>query len=286
MGGLGNQMFQFAMCRSLTISQGRRILVDLSAYRNNYQHQGFELKKIFHCHVGVASQKRLNSVLGFAKYEFVQRMLTLKAFRFFLPKNLVIEPHFQYWPNLFSIQDFSFVKGYWQSEKYFKSIRDVLLDDFAFRIPLDSKNASLASLMVSCNSVAVHVRRGDYLNNPLANATHGLCSKEYYEKAISYMNSAIDNPKFFFFSDDIQWVKAQFGSLAECNFIDWNTGNDSYKDMQLMSLCKHNIVANSSFSWWSAWLNQNSEKKVIAPIRWFVSNIDDSDLIPSTWVRM
>lgn len=285
-GGLGNQMFQYAAGRALSLRQGRRLLIDATAYQRCRYHQGFEIKKVFQCPVGIASPERLRAILGLACFEPVQRLLTKPLGRKFLPEAVLLEPHFHYWRGFSSETSCDFMRGYWQSEKYFESIRDILLDDFAFRIPLDVRNLETQALISSSNSVSVHVRRGDYVHNAEASATHGFCSIEYYRRAIRFMKASLDDPKLFFFSDDIEWVRDHLDLGGECRFVDWNTGADSYNDMRLMSLCKHNIIANSSFSWWGAWLNQNPGKIIIAPTRWFAAAIDDSDLIPLNWRRM
>ncbi len=285
-GGLGNQMFQYAAGRALSLRQGRRLLIDATAYLHYRRHQGFEIKKVFHCPVGISSPERLRAVLGLARFEPVQRLLAKPLGQMFLPKTVLLEPHFHYWREFLSSHSCDFMLGYWQSEKYFESIRDILLDDFAFRTPLDARNSNAQLLISSSNSVSIHVRRGDYFHNAQARATHGLCSIEYYQQAIRFMKASLDDPKLFFFSDDIEWVRYHLDPGGECCFVDWNTGADSYNDMRLMSLCKHNIIANSSFSWWGAWLNRNPDKIIIAPNRWFAAAIDDSDLIPPTWRRM
>ena len=179
-----------------------------------------------------------------------------------------------------------YMSGYWQSENYFESNRSILINDFSFRIPLNARNADALRLISSSNSVSIHIRRGDYLHNANAKATHGLCSLEYYHKAIRLIKATIGKPRFFIFSDDMLWVKAHLEPEEDCIFVDWNFGVDSYNDMRLMSLCKHNIIANSSFSWWGAWLNRNPDKVIIAPKRWFAGKINDSNIIPSSWIRI
>jgi hypothetical protein len=145
----------------------------------------------------------------------------------------------------------------------------------------------IAEQISRVNSVSLHVRRGDYVANLKVAAIHGLCSKEYYASAIKFISKKVERPHFFVFSDDINWVENNFKINYPCTYINQNFSNESYNDLRLMSLCQHNIIANSSFSWWGAWLNCNSEKIVIAPKKWF-ANSDKrcDDLIPEKWVRL
>lgn len=172
--------------------------------------------------------------------------------------------------------------GYWQSEKYFASCVNQVRQ--AFKFPsLDKGNQLIAQQIEQVNSVSVHVRRGDYVNNPL----HGdICTLDYYKRAIGIINSKIANPQFYVFSDDVAWCKDNL-SLPNAVYVDGNQGKNSYKDMQLISLCKCNIIANSSFSWWGAWLNINSNKVVIAPRKWFNdTRFNVSDLLPNEWIKI
>ena len=177
--------------------------------------------------------------------------------------------------------------GFWQSDKYFLKYESEIRKDFSFPSFTDRVNINLLSEIINSNSVSIHIRRGDYIQMNSAIESHPLCSIKYYQSAISKIKEIIEKPKFYFFSDDIEWVKNQFFSVENAIFVNHNKGKDSYKDMQLMANCKHNIIANSSFSWWGAWLNPNPKKIVIAPKNWFKdTSIDTSDLIPSTWIRL
>ena len=174
--------------------------------------------------------------------------------------------------------------GYWQSEKFFKDISDEIRKDFSFPKFTSEKNLEILKLIKSYNSVSIHIRRGDYLQN---RGFNGLAPLEYYQKAIEYIKNKIENPHFFIFSNDIEWCRKNL-SIENSYYIDWNRGEESYRDMQLMSLCKHNIIPNSTFSWWGAWLNKNPNKIVIAPEKWFNDcvNIDYSNIVPETWIKI
>ena len=176
-----------------------------------------------------------------------------------------------------------YFSGYWQNEKYFKDIENDVRN--AFKFPeLDKKNLELSMLIRNTQSVSVHIRRGDYLlsqNSALAN----VCTDLYYKNSFSYVIKTIKNPHFFVFSNDIEWCRKNL-KMHNVTFVDWNNGEDSYKDMQLMSLCKHNIIANSSFSWWGAWLNEYNKKIVCVPNTWYNASYPIYVEMPQSWVRI
>ena len=176
--------------------------------------------------------------------------------------------------------------GYWQTERYFYPIRWEILKAFTFpSFEPGSKNESLGKELQQENSVALHIRRGDYLE--IGN-TSGICTIDYYKKAIAHIKEKVSPKVYSVFSDDIDWCIGQFGAIisdSDIRYVNWNKGKESFRDMQLMSLCKHNIIANSSFSWWGAWLNQNPEKIVIAPSLWMNSE-GWSEIIPDDWITI
>jgi hypothetical protein len=189
-----------------------------------------------------------------------------------------------------SLSNNTLIEGYWQSEKYFIHQKEVIREKYIFKPPVSDQNFRILTKIINSNSVSVHIRRGDYAGNNIINGIHGLVEKAYYESCISHVSSRIDNPIFFLFSDDIEWVKSNFRFLTEqfeTFFINPNVGNLAFEDLRLMSNCKHNIIANSSFSWWGAWLNNNPEKIVTAPKRWFNDpSINTDDVIPTSWNRI
>lgn len=136
-------------------------------------------------------------------------------------------------------------------------------------------------------AVSLHVRRGDYVSDARTHAAHGLCSIDYYRAAVRYIIDRVEAPEFFVFSDDIAWARGNLDISHPCHYLDHNRGAESYNDMRLMSLCHHHIIANSSFSWWGAWLNPRDDKIVVAPARWFASgNRRLDDLFPPGWVTL
>lgn len=285
-GGLGNQMFQYAAARSLALKRGTPLYLDIAAFTAYGLHQGFELKRIFDCNAEIATAYDMKKVLGWQSTSFALRTLIRPSLAMFRCKSFVVEPHFQYWAGLNDIASESYLVGYWQSEKYFSEVAAQIRRDFTFRIPMNELNAETAKQISAVNAVSLHVRRGDYANNPNTTATHGLCSLEYYRDAILYISKQVSHPYFFVFSDDIAWVKDNLNLGFPCQYVNHNHGAESYNDMRLMSMCKHHIIANSSFSWWGAWLNSSADKIVVAPQRWFANETDTQDLIPQSWERL
>lgn len=285
-GGLGNQMFQYAAARALSIKLDTELRLDISSFANYQLHQGFELQRIFDCSSEIASKKNICSILGWQSLPIVKRFLLRPNMADFRCKKFIVEPHFQYWSGINNVEKNSYLDGYWQSEKYFIDAENQIRKDFAFKLPMQSENIELAKKISQVEAVSLHVRRGDYASNPQNVTTHGLCSIEYYQTAIAHIAEQVKIPHFFVFSDDIAWVKSHLKFDFPHQYVDHNQGKESYNDMRLMSLCKHNIIANSSFSWWGAWLNSNAEKIVIAPKQWFANKTITQDLIPENWVRL
>jgi len=160
---------------------------------------------------------------------------------------------------------------------------------FSFNIDLLSdSNKKILQTIKETNSISIHVRRGDYVEDKVTNAYHGVCNLEYYLEALKQLERRYDNLILFFFSDDIDWVKKKFSYLEQSKFfVENNINEKNWIDMCLMSSCKHNIIANSSFSWWGAWLNSNASKTVFAPKKWnYNKELDISSLLPVEWIKL
>lgn len=281
-GGLGNQMFQYAAARALAAKRNTSVLLDISSFDSYTLHQGFELNRIFSGNFNIAQKEDVQKMLGWQSLNSVKSYLHRPALSWLRNKALAIEPSFEHWQRFEHLPADTYLSGYWQSERYFISAEDIIREDFRFSTPLSAENVELADMIRSSESISLHVRRGDYVNN----SAYASCSLEYYTSAIEYLTKKLEPPTFFIFSDDINWVKANFKIEHPHVFIDNNHGDQSYNDMRLMSICKHIIIANSSFSWWGAWLNANNAKTVIAPKNWFNTDINSKDLIPASWVRL
>jgi hypothetical protein len=200
-------------------------------------------------------------------------------------KNVYREKQFHFDPGFFSLKDPVFIDGYWQSPLYFKDIEETIRLDFTPKPELIKNVIDIAKEMQSKPSVAVHIRRGDFLKRKIK-AYHGVMSAFYFEKAIGIIKERIPSAYLYFFSDDINWVKQNLVVNKNAEFVSAYT-HSAIEDFYLMSQCRHNVIANSSFSWWAAWLNANPDKIVVGPLKWFSSGgINTTDLMPNTWLRI
>ncbi len=250
-GGLGNQMFQYAMALKLRL-QGKSAIIDTSFYDFVEMHNGYELERVFGIQEKVIKKKGL--YLYFLRYlnKYHPSLLVTYDLLTYNQENLKS-------PKLYMI-------GNWQDERYFKDVRDKVCDKFVFK-HIDAKNQLIANEMTTLNSVSIHLRRGDYASFGMT-----LVGADYYKKAIEKIKILIDNAQFYIFSDDLDEANKMAQAMSiKYKLIGHNKGKDSYKDMFLMTQCKHNIIANSSFSWWGAWLNNNKGKHVVAPKTWIES---------------
>lgn len=286
-GGLGNQMFQYAAGRALAIARGLPLHLDVAGFDGYGLHQGFELQRVFDCQAAIASAAEVRAVLGWRAAPALKRILARPVLAALRGPAFIVEPHFHYWPGIRDVPATAYLQGYWQSEKYFADVADDLRADFAFRQPLSEANAAWAERIGRCAAVSLHVRRGDYVSDARTHAAHGVCSLDYYRGAARQIAGRVDAPEFFVFSDDVAWARDNLDIGHPCHYLDHNRGAESHNDMRLMSLCRHHVLANSSFSWWGAWLNPRADKVVVAPARWFASGerrVDD--LFPQGWVTL
>jgi hypothetical protein len=277
-GGLGNQMFQYALYRSLKQINNDIVKLDLNEVRNYNLHNGYELEKVFNnLKIEEATDKEIIKLIG-------NKGLISKIVRKF-KKSYFYSEDLNFNPDVLKFKK-KYIWGYWQCEAYFQCITEILKNEFKFKQFDDKLNIQLEDICKKENCVSVHIRRGDYLSEENKHIYGGICEEEYYKKAIDFIREKVQNPKFIVFSNDISWCKKTFGN-DNFIYVDWNTGENSYKDMQLMSYCKHNIIANSSFSWWGAWLNSNKNKIVISPKKWInIESANTDDIIPKEWIKI
>jgi hypothetical protein len=197
----------------------------------------------------------------------------------------VVEPHFHYWPGFEAVGFVAYLDGFWQSARYFATIEPEVRARFRFALPMDARSSELAAQMAGCNSVSVHVRRGDFARDPTVQRVHGVDLSGYYPAAVAEILRRVPSPHFFVFSDEPEWAAQHLALPSEVTLVDHNRGAESCRDMQLMAACRHHIIANSTFSWWGAWLNPSPEKIVIAPRQWFrVATCDPKDLYCPGWI--
>lgn len=286
LGGIGNQMFQYAAGRSLSLTHGRQLLLDLDDFSSYSLHNGFELERVFALQAARADQSQISQLLKWRAHPLAKKILRRRWFSVFRGQRFVVEPHFHYWDEFQNLDGSRYLYGYWQSERYFQVHEKTIRKDLEFRIPLSGLNQQLAYELATINAVSLHVRRGDYVSEKKNADVMAVCSIAYYEKAIAYIAARVKNPTFYIFSDDIAWVKKNLSIPFSYKYVNHNRSKESYRDMQLMSLCKHHIIANSSFSWWGAWLNPNKTKIVVAPKSWFVNGNDAKDLTPLEWTKL
>ncbi len=285
-GGLGNQMFQYAAGRFLSLLRGVPLRLDTQDFEGYTLHNGFELHRIFDIDAQIASNRDVRQVLGWRAFNPLRRKLFHQKFLKFRGPSLFVDSLSNHRYDLANMPDACYLMGNWQSERYFVDVMDTIRADFTFRTAPAGRNAELAELIGNATAVSLHIRRGDIAANPTSLAVHGLCSLDYYRKAIEYVASKLAKPEFIIFSDDMDWVRENLHVGYPCHYVNHNKGLESFNDMRLMSLCHHHIIANSSFSWWGAWLNPSQEKIVVAPQRWFASNYDSSDIVPSSWKQI
>jgi hypothetical protein len=288
MGGLGNQMFQYATALRLAHANETEVKIDLSWYLNNNQRRFelgcFRIKESFVTHAEMARlpkipKSRIRSVLN----RLFTRIRKCGSY------NIVRESKLSFNSRIMSLPDNVVLIGYWQSYKYFEDIRCVLLAVFRPKKQLSKANEILRKSIEDSLSVGIHVRRGDYVDHRRRHKIHGSCEPDYYRKSIDYIAGRVQNPDFFVFSDDINWARQNLSISRDARFVDLNSASDDWMDMVLMSHCKHNIIANSSFSWWAAWLNQNPDKIVVGPSKYYAKealNKTTEDLFPRDWVRI
>lgn len=280
-GGLGNQMFQYAYAKALE-NKGYKVKLDISAFETYKLHGGYQLDKYNIDLINTTQEENTNFYSNSIVYR-VLRKLNLRNSKIIKEKSLLFDE------NLLDIQDGCYIDGYFQCEKYFLYIRDVLLSQFTIKEKLSDYTQELSKMISdSTNSISLHIRRGDYVSNSHTKSIHGTCDLIYYANAIQYIKNKLQNVSIFLFSDDIEWSKENL-RIENIIYIDSKEKRIPHEDIYLMSLCKHNIIANSSFSWWGAWLNQNKDKIVIAPKRWFADEKLEKysiDIVCDDWVRL
>lgn len=282
-GGLGNQLFQYAAARALALRHGAQVKLDLSGFES-YGLRRYELDS-YSIVASIATPEELATIgMSAPPTSFLGRLLGRLRPQ---PALHYREPHFHYDPELARQTLPIFMDGYWQSERYFADAADVIRQELTPRDALEPNNAAVAAEIGQVNAVSLHVRRGDYVSNSHTNAYHGVCSLDYYRAAVSHIRSTVAEPHLFVFSDDHDWTRENLKLDLPTTYVVANSADRGFRDMQLMSLCRHHVIANSSFSWWGAWLNPSPEKVVVAPARWFAAGENDTkDLVPTAWVRL
>ncbi|HUM50891.1 MAG TPA: alpha-1,2-fucosyltransferase [Chitinophagales bacterium] len=288
-GGLGNQLFQYAFGKTLAIINNTSLILSTSFIESKLPIKKLATQMKYELSIFyIDAEIEHNFITGKIVYPFAKTEYLLRD-KFNEKKMILLqEKSFEFQIDFLDYKDNTYAKGNFQSAKYFESIESILRKELIFKNALIDKNLEWKTKIQSSNSISIHIRRGDYISIQKNQDKFVIQSLDYYKSAIAYIASKISQPTFFVFSDDISWTKDNLKADFPMHFIDNNnTAETSYIDMQLMSLCKHNIICNSTFSWWSAWLNANPLKIVIAPQNWFADkSINSQDLIPSEWIKL
>lgn len=271
-GGLGNQLFQYAVGKAASLHHNVPLKLDILNYETYKLHNGFRLGQ-FSAEFQIATETEVEQFKG--KSDLIgkiNRKLGLK------------KPYLkEVQNNTFQSSVFSsnqlYLDGFWQNEKYFKQISDNLVADFKVKKDFISINKKFRQEVCKNQSVGIHVRRGDFLKH----LDIGVLSLQYYRRAVSYIQDRVEKPTFYLFSDDLNWCRTNLDFIDNAVFVDQT--KSELDDFQLMQECKHNIIANSSFSWWAAWLNQNSDKIVVAPKRWMANQPPGCKWALDDWIE-
>ena len=286
-GGLGNQLFQYAAGRALALRRGEPVWLDTCSYVG---HAGrvYALDQ-FHIKAHPAPQEILRHFARDIDNSFPNRMRRKLAAWLRRPPSVVRERRpFQYDPQLFDdLNKDVFLVGHWQNEGYFREIAPQIRRELTLTAPAQGINAEMLGAISRSTSVSLHVRRGDYVANQATLAFHGTCPPDYYHRAVEIIVQRVAAPHFFVFSDDITWVKENLALPQPATYVAHNGPEAAHEDLRLLSACKHHVIANSTFSWWGAWLSDWPDKIVIAPHRWLNDpRYDASDIIPPGWLRL
>lgn len=279
--GLGNQMFQYALGRALSVRNGTELKLDITGYRdNNLRQYGlyhFNIKADFAAPGEIYVKPRVYQVKDYLMYKIRKKYCPWHM------QKSIREKKYQYDADILKVKDNVYIKGWWQSVKYFEDVSGIIRDEFTLKNEPDRMNREVLEKIDSVNSVSLHVRRGDYITNPLFDAL----SLDYYSGAVDLLASKVKEPRIFVFSDDIPWCKESLRISLPVYFMEHNGEKNDYEDLRLMSRCKHHIISNSTFSWWGAWLSTSPGKIVIAPHKWNNrSDAERTDIVPEEWIKI
>lgn len=276
-GGLGNQLFQYALGRHLAFLNQTELKLDVSQLQASrfWTARAYALDA-FCINASLATDREISELAG-ASFSMLGRFGAISPF-------YQREPHFHFSPLILRLRGDLYFDGYWQSERYFKPIASLVKQELKLQNTVLSRFQMWQTLIQTSESVSVHLRRGDYTLRSIANRFLRPCGLDYYQKAASVLLPQLQQPTFFVFSDDPLWAKTHLHFPAPTHFVE---GNSAAEDLVLISKCQHHIIANSTFSWWGAWLAAFPEKKIIAPQQWFATErFNTQDLLPDDWERV
>jgi hypothetical protein len=293
MGGLGNQLFQYAFGKSIAKESDKEVAYDLSWFDSGaeYDHDHLYLD-YFQTDYEVADESDVNSIfpLGGRGRQLAKRLYKKSPLAVQTVFNYYRDIDqdqtdifntgpfkFRYSPKVYQTGNIAYFDGYWQANQYVDSVAERLGEELTFQEPSTDEDRRILSQITQSDSVSIHLRRGDYTANNMT------LSLDYYTEAIEKIQSQIEKPSFYIFSDDVEWVENELEIDRDTTYVNHNNAETCYEDLRLMSECDHNIIANSTFSWWGAWLNQNEDKTVIAPQIWLGRQTGEVDILPRSW---
>jgi hypothetical protein len=283
-GGLGNQMFQYAAARAVAIRSNAPLILDVSWLSTETQRH-FALRP-FRIKAEILESARHRSRWNVAFWRLAQRLNR----RFGTHKRgarIYRERSFRYDCGVQPLQAPVYMYGYFQSEKYFADCRSIISDDFEIAHPPRAEAQALLDHITASQAICMHIRRGDYVTDPATNAFHGLCSIDYYRRGLEDIANNLTRPECFVFSDDPAWSRENLKLNVPTTIVDIHGPHEAHEDLRLMAACHSYVIANSSMSWWGAWLGRRPGKRVVAPRQWFQTTSRDArDLIPDGWVRL
>lgn len=280
-GGLGNQIFQYAAGRALSLRLGAPLKLDTSWFTGQ-KNRTFALDPF-----AIAGETCTSRSLTPHWFKPFESKVSRRLFTSRMGAKIFREPHFHFSASFEDISSPIFLEGYWQSPRYFQEATAHIQNDLEILGTVPSPCQAMLEAIQSSQSICMHVRRGDYVSSAITAKTHGTCSQDYYIQGITSLIKDMVSPRCFVFSDDPEWVRENVTLPCSMTVVDINSGDEAHWDLFLMSACDHFLIANSSLSWWGAWLGRNINKRVIAPRNWFLdSDKDTRDLIPQKWERI
>lgn len=285
-GGLGNQMFQYAAARAVALRSGADLVLDLSWFSTvsdrTYALAPFAIDARVLSDLKSQPASRAHAYRRRLMHAFVRATGIARSGR-----PVLTEQHFHFDPAVLEIRAPVYLDGFFQSERYFADCADVIAAELRLAHSPTACAKRVLEEIEASDAVCVHVRRGDYVTNATTNAYHGTLSIDYYREGLRIIGAGLSRPHCFIFSDDPAWVRANFKVSIPATIVDIHGPSEVHEDMRLMAACKHFVIANSSLSWWAAWLGTDSAKAVVAPKQWFQRSPNDTrDLIPNRWIRI
>ncbi len=290
MDGLGNQMFNYALGRSLSLQLGYPLKLDITSFSEEREFPFTYKLHYFNIPQDIASTHEIEQIrdgyhlnpLQEAAFKLRRRLASYHE------KPYVQERYYHFDPDILKIRDNTYLAGLWQSEKYFRPVAEQLRKDFVLKSKPDPLNQTFADQICAVNSISLHHRRQEFAGERGKQDNQVVMTQEYYDKALAYICQRVENPHLFIFSDEMDWVKANLRFNLPVVYVDHNREEEKHiEDFRLLSMCRYNIISTSTFSWWSAWCNPNPDKIVIAPKTWFSGGHNDPrDVVPESWIRI